>query len=163
MFIFTITTIFINFEVLMPEHMEIFNKIRLEISKNKTGLELSSSVKKYFSEFEKISIDFGIMEYSKNIKVIPVSIGWNDIGSFTALLDIFNPDNFGNVVKNTKVLSYEASNNIIICEDCTVSLLGINNLIVVKNGNNILVSHKDNSQDIKKIVTKYNDFKRENI
>lgn len=163
MFIFTITTIFKNFEVLMPEHMEIFNKIRAEILKNKIGLELSNSVKEYFNEFEKISLDFGIMEYSKNIKVIPVSIGWNDIGSFTALSEIFTPDSFGNVVKNTKVLTHEARNNIIICEDCTVSLLGVKNLIVVKNGNNILVSHKDNSQDIKKIVTKYNNFKSETI
>ena len=49
MFIFTTDTIFKNFEVLMPEHMEVFNKIRVEISKNKTGLELSDSVKDYFN------------------------------------------------------------------------------------------------------------------
>lgn len=160
MFIFTSTTIFKNFEVLMPEHMEIFNEIKKEISKDKIGIELSESVKKYFNKFEKISIDFGIMEHSKNIKVIPVSIGWNDIGSFTALSEVFILDEFGNVIKDTETIIHDSSNNIIICKDCMVSLLGVKNLIVVKNGDNILISHKDSAQDIKKIVNKYNDLKK---
>ncbi|MGL5315176.1 MAG: mannose-1-phosphate guanylyltransferase, partial [Peptostreptococcaceae bacterium] len=54
----------------------------------------------------------------------------------------------------------DANNNIVICDDCTVSLLGVKNLIVVKNGDNILISHKDSAQDIKKIVTKYNELKK---
>ena len=163
MFIFTTDTIFKNFEVLMPEHMEIFNKIRIEISKNKIGLELSNSIKEYFNEFEKISIDFGIMEYSKNIKVIPISIGWNDIGSFIALSEIFNPDESGNIIKDTETIIHDANNNIVICKDCVVSLLGVKNLIVVKNGNNLLISHKDNAQDIKKIVNKYDELKNKKI
>lgn len=155
MFIFTTDTIFKNFEVLMPEHMEVFNKIRTEILKNKIGIELSNCIKEYFNDFEKISIDFGILEYSKNIKVIPVSIGWNDIGSFTALSEVFSSDETGNIIRDTKTITYESNDNIVICKDCTVSLLGVKNLIVVKNGDNILVSHKDSAQDIKKIVDKY--------
>lgn len=160
MFIFTTDIIFKNFEVLMPEHMEVFKKIRAEISKNKIGLELSNSVKEYFNEFEKISIDFGIMEYSKNIKVIPVSIGWNDIGSFTALSEVFSADEMGNIIRDTETILYEANDNIVICKDCTISLLGVKNLIIVKNGDNILISHKDSAQDIKKIVNKYNELKK---
>lgn len=159
MFIFTTTTIFKNFEVLMPEHMEIFNKIKSKINKGEIGFELSNSVKEYFNEFEKISIDFGIMEYSKNIKVIPISIGWNDIGSFTALAEIFSPDESGNIIKDTETVLCDSSNNIIICNDCIVSLLGIKDLVIIKNGDNILISHKENVQDIKKIVTKYNKLK----
>lgn len=160
MFIFTTTTIFKNFEVLMPEHMEIFNKIKTKICDNKTGLELSSSIKEYFNEFEKISIDFGLMEYSKNIKVIPVSIGWNDIGSFTALSEVFDLDEAKNVIRDTETIIYDSSNNIVVCKDCIVSLLGVKNLIVIKNGENILISHKDSLQDIKKIVNKYNELKK---
>lgn len=160
MFIFTITTIFKNFEVLMPEHMEIFNKIKLEICKNKIGLELSNSIKEYFNKFEKISIDFGIMEHSKNIKVIPISIGWNDIGSFTTLAEVFESNEEGNIVKDTELIVYESSNNIVICKNYIVSLLGVNNLIVIKNEENILIAHKDKAQDIKKIVNKYNENKK---
>ncbi|MGL5779069.1 mannose-1-phosphate guanylyltransferase [Cetobacterium sp.] len=162
MFIFTTDTIFKNFEVLMPEHMEVFNDIKKEIIKKKIGLELSCSVKKFFDKFEKISIDFGIMEYSKNIKVIPVSIGWNDIGSFVALTEIFNSDDAGNIIKDTESIIYNANNNIVICKGCVVSLLGVKDLIIVKNGDNILISHKENAQDIKKIVIKYNELKNKN-
>lgn len=162
MFIFSIETIFKNFEVLMPEHMEIFNKIQDEI-KNDLVLKSDISIKNYFEEFEKISIDFGIMEHSKNIKVIPVSIGWNDIGSFTALSEVFEPDQSGNIIRNTETIIHNADNNIVISDDCIVSLLGVKNLIVVKNENNILISHRDSAQDIKKIVSKYNNSKSEKI
>ncbi|MGL4998993.1 MAG: hypothetical protein ACRC5T_08515 [Cetobacterium sp.] len=50
-------------------------------------------------------------------------------------------------------------NNIVIAEDSIVSVLGVENLIVVKNGNNILIASKDKAQDIKKIVNKYNELK----
>lgn len=160
MFIFTTETIFKNFEVLMPEHTDIFNEIRKDIVKGFTGKKLSDSVKTHFEKFEKISIDFGIMEYSKNIKVIPVSIGWNDIGSFTALSEIFESDELGNIVRDSEVIIHDSNNNIVIGKDCTISLLGVKNLIVVKNGDNILISHRDSAQDIKKIVNKYNDLKK---
>ncbi|MGL5099851.1 MAG: mannose-1-phosphate guanylyltransferase, partial [Fusobacteriaceae bacterium] len=101
MFIFTTETIFKNFEVLMEEHSQLFNELRKEINKNVTGSALSKLAEPYFQNFEKISRDFGIMEYSKNIRVIPIDIGWNDIGSFTALTEVFPADNFGNVTRNT--------------------------------------------------------------
>ena len=104
MFIFTTSTIFKNFEVLMPEHMKILNEIRLKISENKIGKDLSDSIREEFCKFEKISIDFGIMEYSKNIKVIPVSIGWNDIGNFVALEEVFSSDENGNIIKDTETV-----------------------------------------------------------
>ncbi|MGL5052199.1 MAG: mannose-1-phosphate guanylyltransferase [Cetobacterium sp.] len=160
MFIFTTSTIFKNFEVLMPEHAEVFSKIKTIVSRNLNSLELSKAVKPLFEEFEKISIDFGIMEFSKNIKVIPVNFGWNDIGSFTALSEIFPGDSAGNIIRDTKTILHDAKDNIIICDNCTVSLLGVKNLIVVKNGDNILISHKDSAQDIKKIVLKYNELKK---
>lgn len=156
MFIFTTDTIFKNFEVLMEEHAQVFGELRNEIGTGATGVELSNLSKPYFEKFEKISIDFGIMEYSKNIRVIPVDIGWNDIGSFTALQDVFPADENRNVVRDTVVLSQDSSENIVIAKGAVVSLLGVENLIVVKNGDNILIAAKDKAQDIKKIVTKFN-------
>jgi len=96
------------------------------------------------------------MESSKNIRVIPVDIGWSDIGSFTALSDVFPADSNENVIRNTlAVLSHESNGNIVIAGDCVVSLLGVENLIVVKNDQNILIAQKDKAQEIKKIVAKY--------
>lgn len=151
MFIFTIDTIFKNFDVLMEEHTEIFNSIRKKIDGRLFGTELANRVREDFEKFEKISIDFGIMEYSKNIRVIPVDIGWNDIGSFNALEDIFPKDTSGNVIRNSKVVELDSYNNIVVAEDVKISLLGVKELVIIKNGDNILIADKKRTQDIKKI------------
>ncbi|MCQ8213236.1 sugar phosphate nucleotidyltransferase [Cetobacterium somerae] len=154
MFIFTIETIFKNFDVLMEEHTEIFNSIREKLLQNKTGLELTNLVRSDFKQFEKISIDFGLMEFSKNIRVIPVDIGWNDIGSFNALDEVFPKNIAGNIIRNTTVLELDAVNNIVVGDGSKISLLGVKDLVVVKNGNNILIADKSRTQDIKKIIQK---------
>jgi len=158
MFIFTTETIFKNFEVLMQDHFLILTELRKEISTGATGEELTNLAAQHFQLFDKISIDFGIMELSTNIRCIPVDIGWSDIGSFTALAEVFPGDNNRNVTRETVVLSQDSFDNIIVAKGCVVSLLGVENLIVVRNGDNILVAHKDKGQEIKKIVTQYNNY-----
>ena len=154
MFIFTTETIFKNFEVLMEEHTEIFNKLREVLKTNITGKELSDKVRPYFENFEKISIDFGIMEYSKNIRVIPVDIDWNDIGSFNAFDEIFPKDETGNVVRGKEIKNLDSKNNIVISDDLNISLLGIEDLVIVQNKKNLLITKKNRTQDIKKIIFK---------
>lgn len=158
MFIFTTDTIFKNFEVLMEEHSTIFKEIekelKKELKKDLTGEELSNKVKKYFDRFEKISIDFGIMEYSKNIRVIPVDIGWNDIGSFNAFDEIFEKDENGNVIRGKEIREVDSKNNIVISDDLNISLLGIENLVIVKKDKELLITKKNKIQEIKKILNK---------
>lgn len=156
MFIFALETIFNNYQVLLEDHSSVFKQLRPIIANGAIGVELSQLAAPHFQHFEKISVDFGIMEYSRNIRVIPVDIGWSDIGSFTALAEVFPADANGNVVRDTTVISQDSSSNIVIAKDCLVSLLGVEHLVVVKNGQNILIAHRDKAQDIKKIVSKYN-------
>ena len=152
MFIFTTETIFKNFEVLMEEHTEIFNELREVLKTNLTGKELSDKVRPYFEKFEKISIDFGIMEYSKNIRVIPVDIEWNDIGSFNAFDEIFPKDETGSIVIGKEIKNLDSKNNIVISEDLNISLLGIEDLVIVQNKENLLITRKNRTQDIKKVI-----------
>ena len=154
MFIFTTDTIFKNFEVLMEEHSTVFKEIKEELKKNLTGEKLSNKVKKYFDKFEKLSIDFGIMEYSKNIRVIPVDIGWNDIGSFNAFDEIFEKDENGNVVRGKEIRELDSKNNIVISDDLNISLLGIENLVIVKKDKDLLITKKNKTQEVKKILNK---------
>lgn len=154
MFIFTTETIFKNFDVLMEEHTEVFQSIRKKMNNNIFGLELTNLVRNDFENFEKISIDFGIMEYSKNIRVIPVDIEWNDIGSFNALEEVFQKNDAGNIVRYCNVKELDSSDNIVIGEGITISLLGVKDLVIVKNGDNILIANKNRTQDIKKIIQK---------
>jgi len=160
MFIFTTDTIFKNFEVLMQDHYLIFNELRKEIATGSIGEDLTALSVPHFQKFDKISIDFGIMELSTNIRVIPVDIGWSDIGSFSALAEVFSGDANRNVTRDTVVLSHDSTDNIVVAKGSIVSLLGVENLIVIRNGDNILVAHKDKGQDIKKIVNLYNSYQQ---
>ena len=154
MFIFTVDSLFKNFQMYMDNHNKIFNEIEKVIEKENNMEALSKKTKDYFEKFEKISIDFGIMEHSKNVRVIPIDIEWNDIGSFNAFDEIFGKDEYGNVLKANEVKVLDSNNNIVISDGLNISLLGVENLVIVKNGNNILISHKEKTQDIKKIIKK---------
>jgi hypothetical protein len=56
------------------------------------------------------------------------------------------------------LLSQDSKDNIVVAKGSVVSLLGVENLVVIRNGDNILVAHKDKGQEIKKIVSQYNQY-----
>lgn len=152
MFIFKAQTILEEIERYMPRHNLVIKELGQLISQGLKGQELSDKAAPYFERFQKISIDFGIMERSMKIKVIPSDFGWNDIGSFTALNAIFKPDINGNVIKNSNIRQVDTSDNTIVTDGFTVGTIGVNNLIIVQSENKLLVCHKDRAQEIKKII-----------
>ena len=113
--------------------------------------ELNDSGKKIFESLQPVSIDHGIMEKSNNSVVFPANIGWNDVGSWTALADISQKDSKGNVIKGN-VFSIENNNSIIYAEERLVATMGLKNMIVVDTSDAVLICPKDCAQDVKKIV-----------
>jgi len=113
--------------------------------------ELNDSGKKIFESLQPVSIDNGIMEKSNNSVVFPANIGWNDVGSWTALADISQKDSKGNVIKGN-VFSIENTNSIIYAEERLVATMGLKNMIVVDTSDAVLICPKDCAQDVKKIV-----------
>ncbi len=158
MFIFNSNTILKAIEKHMPKHFEILTRCECIIKENGaySGKELSKLVKDEFEKFEKISIDFGVMELADNIKVIPVDFGWNDVGSFPALDDVFEKDHNGNIIRNGNAISIDSKNNIIIseCQNRVIATVGVENLIIVDSENGLLICSKEDAQHIKKVVTK---------
>ncbi len=152
MFVFNINTIFSAFRDLMPNHFRVLNEIKSLGSeiRNPENMDLI----KWFMEFEKISIDYGIMEKYHNTMVIPTDFGWNDIGSFPALEEVFEGDENGNIVKGTSLKQFDSKNNIIISsKGKNISIVGIEDLIIVEGDNDILVCSKKSAQEIKKVIS----------
>lgn len=105
-------------------------------------------------EFEKCrseSIDYAVMERTAHAVVIPLEAGWSDVGSWSALWDIKPKDHNGNVIDGD-VLLHHSQNNYCYSESRLVSLLGVENLVVVETKDAVLVADKNKVQDIKKIV-----------
>lgn len=92
------------------------------------------------------------MEKYPNTMVIPSDFGWNDIGSYTALADVFEADEDGNIIKG-EIKNVDSKNNIIIDSGGKkISILGIEGLIIVQSENDILITTKESAQDIKKLL-----------
>lgn len=100
-----------------------------------------------------ISIDHGIMEQAERVAVIPLSAGWNDVGSWDALESILDSDAHANVVAGGDLVSLDSTANIVYAEQGKiVALVGVENLVVVDTGDAILVGPKDQMQRVKEIV-----------
>ena len=97
------------------------------------------------------SIDYAVMENTKDAVVVEADIGWSDIGSWTALWQAGSPDMAGNVTLGD-VHTDNARNCYVRAENRLVAAVGVEGLIIVETADAVLVTHKDCSQDVKKVV-----------
>ena len=97
------------------------------------------------------SIDYAVMEKTADAVMVPLDAGWSDIGSWSALWDVSPKDMHGNVFKGD-VLSQASQNSYVHADSRLVTLVGVDDLVVVETKDAVLVAHKDKVQDVKKIV-----------
>jgi len=90
------------------------------------------------------SIDYAVMEKADRVAVVPVDMGWSDVGSWDALTKIAPADDSAN--------SIDASGNFVKSDGIRIHLAGVENMIVVASGNDLLIVPRGKSQDVKKIV-----------
>ena len=104
-----------------------------------------------FAECPEESIDYAVMEKTSDAAVIPLDAGWSDIGSWSALWEIGEKDAEGNVCKGDS-LAINTRNSLVHAEHKLVATVGVEDLIVVETKDAVLVAHKDDVQDVKKVV-----------
>jgi mannose-1-phosphate guanylyltransferase/mannose-6-phosphate isomerase len=104
-----------------------------------------------FSACPSDSIDYAVMEYTSSAAVVPVDMGWSDIGSWSALWEIGEKDEAGNVVSGD-VLVEDTKNCLVRSESGLAATIGVENLVIVDTGDVLLVASRDRVQDVKKIV-----------
>ncbi|NIJ41655.1 mannose-1-phosphate guanylyltransferase/mannose-6-phosphate isomerase [Parvibaculum indicum] len=97
------------------------------------------------------SIDYAVMEHTKDAAVVPVDMGWSDIGSWSALWEVGDKDQAGNVLSGD-VITHDTRDTYVRAESGLVATLGVENLVVVETGDVTLVASRDRVQDVKKIV-----------
>jgi len=129
----------------------IYNLFKKNESKLNTKEE-NIFLEKNFKKCPNISIDYAIMEKSKNVKVVLSSFNWTDLGTWGSLYNTLEKDNNGNAIITDKLLSYNSKNNIIMSSKKIVVIEGLEDYIVVENNEAILICRKKNEQQIKEIV-----------
>jgi mannose-1-phosphate guanylyltransferase / mannose-6-phosphate isomerase len=104
-----------------------------------------------FAESPSDSIDYAVMEKTKLAAIVPASIGWNDVGSWTALKEVQANDAEGNATRGDVFLK-DVKNTLIRAESRFVAAVGVEDLLIVETGDAVLVAHRDRAQDVKSIV-----------
>ena len=106
-----------------------------------------------YSGLESISIDYGLLEHSTHVAVVPLEAEWSDLGTFKALYDFEQHDAQGNVGK-AEYLS--AKNNYVYASGKHVGLIGVHDLVVVDTTDALLICDNKHTEQVKKLVNLYN-------
>lgn len=104
-----------------------------------------------FSGATSDSIDYAVMEKAEKVAVVPISPGWSDVGSWDSLFDLSEKDENSNATSGETV-TLESQGNLIHAEGISVATYGIQDLIIVANGKQVMILPRGQSQNVKKII-----------
>jgi mannose-1-phosphate guanylyltransferase/mannose-6-phosphate isomerase len=120
--------------------------------------------KSEFSAIPSESIDYAAMEQCPGsnfpFKMVPLNAGWNDLGAWDSVWNSLPKDDNGNA-HTGDVLTTDSKNTLVHATSRLISLVGVENLIIVETVDAILVANKSRSQDVKQIITQLQETKRE--
>ncbi|NLZ52281.1 MAG: mannose-1-phosphate guanylyltransferase [Thermoanaerobacteraceae bacterium] len=158
MFVWKTSVILKNFRRFLPRLYRNIEKLEpfIETPDEKKAVEDTYPI------LQSISIDYGVMERSDEVVVIPGDFGWNDVGCWDSLGSVFPPDENGNITKGDFV-DIETRNSIIYSNSRFVAAVGLENMIVVETSDALLVCSKEKAQDVKKVVEHLNRMGRKEL
>ena len=150
-FMWSVKSVVAAFQNNQPVLYELF---RSGLSKYNTDQE-NDFIQENYAKSENISVDYAIMETSKNVYVIAAEFDWNDLGTWGSLYDKLDKDTSGNAVVNARTLTEDASGNMIRTANNKIVVVdGLRDYIIVDKEDVLLIYPKSKEQDIKKVLQK---------
>lgn len=141
-------------------HPEISIQCRKALEIGSRDLDFRRVDPEFFAACPDVSIDYAVMEKTDEAVVVPLDIGWDDIGSWSALWNISEKDAEFNVFRGD-VVSHETTNTLVHADSRLVATVGVDNLVIVETKDAVLVADKDCVQDIKKVVERLKENNRQ--
>jgi len=138
---------------------EIYHKSLESIERSSKDLDFIRLDEKSFNSCPSDSIDYALMEKSDNVFVIPVDIGWSDLGTFESLRKSKTKDSNGNVFEGD-IISFDTNDSYIRSSDKLVATFGISNMTIINTKDALFVSNNSSSDKVKNIVNILSDLKR---
>lgn len=129
----------------------IVTSVNIAVNNAKQDLDFIRLEKQTFESSPSDSIDYALMEKSRNVIVVPLDSGWNDIGAWPALHDIGQKDENGNVAKGD-VITKDTTNTYINAGNHMVVAIGVDNLIIVDTPDVAFVTTQEKAHKVKGIV-----------
>lgn len=160
MFIWQVDCILDEFSRQMPELKGSLERIGKAWDTSKRQAVLDAEWPKLKPE----TIDYGIMENARNVAVLPAGgLEWSDVGSWDTLFDLLLPDENGNVVVNSDLMSLQTRDTLVYTtEQKLVVTIGVEDLIVIDSGDALLVCRRDQAQQVRQVIENLKKSHREN-
>lgn len=153
MFVWRASTILAEIKAHLPAVNRIIETI---LAESRDGTTFQQAVEKHFAAMPSISIDYGVLEKSDRVSLIPCDIGWNDVGSWQAVHEISVKDEDGNALQGN-VISIGCKNSLIRAEKRLVAAIGVEDLCVIETADAVLISKSDQSQRVREVVDMLHD------
>lgn len=141
---------------------EILNVCQEALANAQVDLDFTRIDAQTFARCPADSIDYAVMEKTRKAMVIPLAAGWNDVGSWSALWEVATKDSHGNALRGD-VLALGAHNCYLHAEHKLLTVLGVQDLVVVETPDAVMVAAKDSVQDVKLLVEQLKQAQRSEI
>lgn len=145
MFIWSINNIINQIKIYLPDTYNALIEL-IKVSED----NLQESINNSYKNTEAVSIDYALLEKSKDVYVIPSNFGWDDVGSWEALDRYREKDDFGNVLVG-KSKAIKANNNLVISSNNRVIVEGLNDIYVIETDGKVLIGNKSNVANVKEL------------
>ncbi len=157
MFIWRVERILDEIHSLMPDLSDVLQTLGNTLG----GSEYETCLQEHWPGLQKETLDYGIMEKADRVAVIPVDLGWSDVGTWGAVMELREADAMGNVLRGN-VLPVDTENSMILAQGGRlVATVGVENLIVVDSPDALLITRPDRSQDVREVVDRLREEERE--
>ena len=132
---------------------QIYDNCKLAVKEINKDLDFIRLNKNKFLDCPSISIDYAIMEKTNKAVVVPMDVGWSDLGSWSSLWDLSEKDSDGNAIYGDVVV-HASRNSYIRSDGILVAAIGIDDLVLIATKDVIMVAHKNSVENIK-FITQY--------
>lgn len=129
----------------------VYQVIQTIFAESRVAGTFQQAVEKHFAAMPSISIDYGVLEKSDRVSLIPCDIGWNDVGSWQAVHEISAKDENGNALQGN-VIAVDCKNSLIRAEKRLVAAIGVEGLCVIETADAVLISKSDQTQRVREVV-----------
>lgn len=148
MFVWKVSTILKEIERQLPEIDRIIKEI---VEQWKQGKPDQTVINQHFSQLPNISIDYGVLEKSQNMRLIPCDIGWSDVGSWDAVHEVALHDQDNNSLQG-RVIAKDCHNSLIHSNQRLVAAVGVEDLCIIETADAVLVTPRGESQRVREVV-----------
>ncbi len=114
-----------------------------------SGQDWVNRLEEIYESLPNISVDYGVMERSERVAVVPTEMKWSDVGSFDSIYELLDKDERGNAIVGRCHL-IDSEGNLVIGERL-IALIGVENMMVLDSGDSILVCPRGRGQDVRKL------------